>query len=139
MKTFVDTNVLVYAHDRDAGTRHEKARALVAELWDARSGSLSTQVLQEFYAVVTRKFKPPMAREQARAIVAAYAEWCDVATEPQLIVAASRLEEAHTISFWDSLIVEAAVRAGADRLVSEDLQHGRHFGTVTVENPFARR
>ncbi|HEY6496316.1 MAG TPA: PIN domain-containing protein [Trebonia sp.] len=136
MKTFVDTNVLVYAHDADAGPRHATAKALLAELWGNRNGSLSTQVLQEFYAVATRKFKPPMPRARARAIVAAYGEWCDVATEPQLIVAASRLEEDHTLSFWDSLIVQAAINAGADRLVSEDLQHGRHFGTLAVENPF---
>jgi len=137
VKTFVDTNVLVYAHDADAGTRHAAAKALLAELWDNRNGSLSTQVLQEFYAVVTRKFKPPIPRAKARAIVAAYGEWCDVATEPQLIVAASRLEEEHTLSFWDSLIVQAAIHAGADRLVSEDLQDGRRFGTLTIENPFS--
>jgi predicted nucleic acid-binding protein len=136
VKTFVDTNVLVYAHDTDAGARHATAKALLAELWDSRDGSLSTQVLQEFYAVVTRKFKPPMPRAKARAIVAAYGEWCDVATEPQLIVAASRLEEEHTLSFWDSLIVQAAIHAGAGRLVSEDLQDGRRFGALSVENPF---
>jgi predicted nucleic acid-binding protein len=138
VKTFIDTNVLVYAHDIDAGDRHTAARQLVAELWDSRRGALSTQVLQEFYAVVTRKFKPPMLLSKARAIVAAYAEWCDVATEPQPIVAASRLQEEHTLSFWDASIVEAAIRAGAERLVSEDLQHGRRFGALTIENPFVK-
>jgi predicted nucleic acid-binding protein len=98
VKTFVDTNVLVYAHDTDAGDRHAVAKAHLAQLWDSREGVLSTQVLQEFYAVVTRKFKPSMARAKARAIVAAYGEWCAVATEPQLIVSASRLEEEHTPS-----------------------------------------
>jgi predicted nucleic acid-binding protein len=138
VRTFIDTNVLVYAHDTDAGVRHATAKALLAELWDNRNGSLSTQVLQEFYAVVTRKFRPPMPRAKARAIVAAYGEWCDVVMEPQLIVAASRLEEEHTLSFWDSLIVQAAIHSGADQLVSEDLQHGRHFGTLTIENPFVK-
>jgi predicted nucleic acid-binding protein len=138
MKTFIDTNVLVYAHDTDAGNKHTTARQLVAKLWNGRTGTLSTQVLQEFYAVVTRKFKPPMPLSKARAIVAAYAEWCDVATEPQLIVAASRLQEEHTLSFWDSLIVQAAIRAGAERLVSEDLQHGRRFGLLTIDNPFVK-
>jgi predicted nucleic acid-binding protein len=137
VKTFIDTNVLVYAHDTDAGARHAAAKTLLAELWDNRNGSLSTQVLQEFYAVVTRKFKPPMPRAKARAIVAAYGEWCDVATEPQLIVAASRLEEEHRLSFWDSLIVQAAIQAGAELLVSEDMQNGRRFGALTIENPFA--
>jgi predicted nucleic acid-binding protein len=136
VKTFVDTNVLVYAHDTDAGVRHTTAKALLAEPWDSRDGTLSTQVLQEFYAVATRKFKPPVPRAQARAIVAAYGEWCDVVTEPQLIVAASRLEEEHTLSFGDSLIVQAAIHAGADRLVSDDLQDGRRFGALTIENPF---
>lgn len=136
MKTFIDTNVLVYAHDADAGDKHAMAKALLADLWDRRGGSLSTQVLQEFYAVVTRKFKPPMPLRKARAIVAAYAEWCDVATDPQLIVAASRLQEEHTVSFRDALIVQAAIRNGADRLVSEDLQDGRCFGALTIENPF---
>jgi predicted nucleic acid-binding protein len=137
VKTFIDTNVLVYAHDTDAGARHAAAKTLLAELWDNRNGSLSTQVLQEFYAVVTRKFKPPMPRAKARAIVAAYGEWCDVATEPQLIVAASRLEEEHRLSFWDSLIVQAAIQVGAELLVSEDMQNGRRFGALTIENPFA--
>jgi predicted nucleic acid-binding protein len=136
VKTFIDTNVLVYAHDKDAGVRHATATALLAELWANRDGSLSTQVLQEFYAVVTRKFKPAMPRAKARGIVAAYGEWCDVVTEPQLIVAASRLEEEHTLAFWDALIVQAAIHAGADLLVSEDLQNGRRFGTLTIENPF---
>jgi predicted nucleic acid-binding protein len=136
VKTFIDTNVLVYAHDSDAGDRHAKAKELLAELWDSRSGSLSTQVLQEFYSVVTRKFKPRMPPAKARAIVAAYGEWCDVATEPQLIVAASRLEEEHRLSFWDALIIQAAIRTGADRLVSEDLQDGRRFGALTIDNPF---
>jgi predicted nucleic acid-binding protein len=72
VKTFVDTNVLVYAHDTDAGDRHAMAKDHLARLWDSREGVLSTQVLQEFYAVVTRKFKPPMSRAKARAIVAAY-------------------------------------------------------------------
>jgi predicted nucleic acid-binding protein len=136
VKTFVDTNVLVYAHDADAAGKHATARALLAGLWDSRGGSLSTQVLLEFYAVVTRKFKPAMPRPKARAIVAAYGEWCNVTTEPQLIVAASRLEEDHTLSFGDALIVEAAIRAGAERLISEDLQDGRQFGALTIENPF---
>ncbi len=137
MKTFVDTNILVYAHDADAGDRHSMAKALVAELWDNRSGSLSTQVLQEFYVVATRKFKPAMTRAKARAVVAAYGQWCAVATEAQLIVSASRLEEEHTLSFWDALIIQAAIQVGAHRLVSEDLQNGRRFGALTIENPFA--
>ena len=136
MRTFVDTNVLVYAHDTQAGQRHLTAKSLLGDLWDGRNGCVSTQVLQEFYSVATRKLDPSMPRRQARGLVAAYGEWCDLATSPQLIVAASRLEEEHTLAFWDALIVEAALRAGAGRLVSEDLQDGRQFGSLTVVNPF---
>lgn len=137
MKTFVDTNVLVYAHDVQAASRHVTAKRILGDLWDSRDGSLSTQVLQEFYAVATLKLKPAMSRREARGLVAAYGEWCDVATEPQLIVAASRLEEEHTLAFWDALIVEAALRAGASLLISEDLRDGRQFGPLAVANPFS--
>ena len=138
MKTFVDTNVLVYAHDAQADNRHITAKRILAELWDSRDGSLSAQVLQEFYAVATRKLNPAMSRREARGLVAAYGEWCDVATEPQLIVAASRLEESRTLAFRDALVVAAALRAGAGLFLSEDLQDGRQFGPLSVANPFTR-
>jgi predicted nucleic acid-binding protein len=134
---FVDTNVLAYAHDSSDRQRQPVASALLDELWRTRSGVLSTQVLTEFYAVVTRKFDPPMARRDARLLVDAYAAWPVVQVGPPLIVAASALEERHSLSFWDALIIEAARRAGADRLVSEDLQHGRRIAGLTIENPFA--
>ena len=137
MKTFVDTNVLVYAHDADAGDRHATAKTLLAELWDGRNGSLSTQVLQEFYVVATRKFDPPMSRREAREIVTLYGDWPTVQIDVALIVAASKLEERHRLSFWDSLIIEAAIRSGAVRLLTEDLQAGRRIGGVRIENPFA--
>ena len=138
MRTFVDTNVLVYAHDAQADNRHITAKRILAELWDSRDGSLSAQVLQEFYAVATRKLNPAMSRREARGLVAAYGEWCDVATEPQLIVAASRLEESRTLAFRDALVVAAALRAGAGLFLSEDLQDGRQFGPLSVANPFTR-
>jgi predicted nucleic acid-binding protein len=134
----VDTNVLVYAHDAQADNRHITAKRILAELWDSRDGSLSAQVLQEFYAVATRKLNPAMSRREARGLVAAYGEWCDVATEPQLIVAASRLEESRTLAFRDALVVAAALRAGAGLFLSEDLQDGRQFGPLSVANPFTR-
>jgi predicted nucleic acid-binding protein len=134
---FVDTNVLAYAHDSSDQRRQPIASALLAELWQSRAGVLSTQVLTEFYAVVTRKFEPPMSRRDARALVDAYAAWPIVQVDPPLIVAASALEEQHSLSFWDALIIEAARRSGADRLVSEDLQHGRRIAGLIIENPFA--
>ena len=135
--TFVDTNVLVYAYDADAGTKHDVARTLVSRLWRERSAVLSTQVLQEFYVTVTRKVRRPLPRSKAREIVSAYRSWPVQGIEVDDIVAASELEERHRFSFWDALIVVAAGRAGAVRLVSEDLQAGRSVEGVRFENPFA--
>jgi predicted nucleic acid-binding protein len=135
--TFVDTNVLAYAHDRSEAAKQPVARALLEALWRDRAGVLSTQVLQELYVVATRKFDPPMPRAAARELVVVYASWPVVQVDVPLVLAASELEERHTLSFWDALVVEAARRAGATRLVTEDLQAGRRIGGVAVENPFA--
>jgi predicted nucleic acid-binding protein len=135
--TFVDTNVLAYAHDRSEAAKQPVARALLEALWRDRAGVLSTQVLQELFVVATRKFDPPMPRAAAREIVVVYASWPVVQVDVPLVLAASELEERHTLSFWDALVVEAARRAGATRLVTEDLQAGRRIGGVAVENPFA--
>jgi predicted nucleic acid-binding protein len=135
--TFVDTNVLVYAHDRFETRKQPIAQALLDVLWRTRSGVLSTQVLQEFYVVATRKFDPPMRRGAAREVVALYGEWPIVQVDVALILAASKLEERHAFPFWDALVVEAARRCGATRLLTEDLQAGRRIGGISIENPFA--
>lgn len=133
---FVDTDILVYAHDSGSPSRQQIAQTVLKELWDNRSGALSTQVLQEFYAVVTRRLTPPMSRADARRIVADYGVWCTVDTDPLLIVSASRLEEEHSLAFWDALIIEAALRTGAKVLLSEDLQDGRRLAELVIRNPF---
>jgi predicted nucleic acid-binding protein len=133
---FVDTNVLVYAHDRSEAQRQPVAQALLAQLWRNRAGALSTQVLQEFYVVATRRYDPPMSRREARQLVDAYSHWQLIQIDVALILAASQLEEHHTLSFWDALIVEAARRAGAKRLVTQDLQSGRRLAGVLIHNPF---
>lgn len=135
--TFVDTNVLAYAHDRTDAAKRAVAAALLESLWESRAGALSTQVLQEFYVVATRKFEPPLPRSQARELVATYGQWHLVRIDMPLIVAASELEERHPLSFWDALIVIAARQAGAVRLVSEDFQTGRRFAGLKIENPFS--
>ena len=136
-RTFVDTNVLLYAHDASETEKQPIARALIEELWANGSGVLSTQVLQEFYVVATRTFRPPMGRNEAREIVALYATWPVVQVDVGLILDATALEERARLSFWDALIVEAARRAGAERLVSEDLQAGGSIAGIAIENPFA--
>ena len=134
--TFVDTNVLVYAHDRSETRKQPLAQALLEGLWASRTGTVSTQILQEFYVVATRKLDPPMSRRAAREIVALYAAWPLVQVDLALILVASELEERHKLSFRDALVVEAARRADATRIVTEDLQAGRHIGGVRIENPF---
>lgn len=134
---FVDTNVLAYAHDSSDPRRHAIASSILEELSRTRTGVLSTQVLAELYVVVRQKFDPPTAQREARALVDAYAAWPLVQVDPLPIVVAPALEERHSPSFWDALIIEAARRAGADRLLSEDLQHGRRIAALTIENPFA--
>ena len=135
-RTFVDTNVLLYAHDASDTLKQPIARALLEELWSDRSGVLSTQVLQEFYVVATRKFDPPMHRTEARELVGLYATWSVVQVDVEMILDAAALEESAQLSFWDALIVEAARRAGAMRLVSEDLQTGRQIAGIAIVNPF---
>ncbi len=98
---------------------------------------MSPQVLQEFYVNVTRKIAKPLAKDAARQVVDAYAIWCvDVTAED--IVSAFRIEDEAKIGFWDALIVASAANAGADRLLSEDLNSGQTIAGVLIENPFAR-
>lgn len=135
--TFVDTNILLYAHDRSAGIKHDIARGLLADLWGTRSGALSTQVLQEFYVNATRKLPKPMTAAKARLIVERYGNWMVASVEPADIVAASHLEKRHRQSFWDALIITSASRLGAKTLLTEDLQHGRRIAGLTIVDPFA--
>jgi predicted nucleic acid-binding protein len=133
---FVDTNVLVYALDEEQGERHETARALIEDLWETEGGVLSTQVLQDLYVTLTRKLRKSMTRPRARAIVERYAAWPTHQITPDDIVAASELEQRHTLAVWDALIIVAAQRLGAERILTEDMQPGRSFGNVRIENPF---
>jgi predicted nucleic acid-binding protein len=135
-RAFVDTNVLVYAHDRGAGTRHDGSRALVAELWRERAGAISTQVVQELYVNLRRKAEnPPPAAEVTR-LVEDYLSWRVVVNDGASILGAIALEKRYRISFWDALIVRAAIDSGAGVLYSEDLAHGQRYESVEVVNPF---
>jgi predicted nucleic acid-binding protein len=135
-RAFVDTNVLVYAHDVDAGERHLVAARLVAELWETRRGVISTQVLQEFYVNATRKIPSPLPRAIARQVVKTYAVWQTEILAPPDIHLASELEEQHQLSFWDALILVAAVKGGASTILTEDMSPGRSLSGVRIENPF---
>lgn len=133
---FVDSNILIYAHNADAGVKHRTAAAVLRELWESRNGCLSTQVLQEFYVNVTRKIRQPLSRASAREIVRNYALWVREPITADTVLRAAELEEAVRLSFWDSLIVASAEAQRAKELISEDLQHGQLIGAVRVRNPF---
>jgi len=136
-KTFVDSNVLIYAHDVDAKTKYETAKAALQELWDLRTGVLSVQVLQEFYVNVTRKIPTPLSKDAARLVVHTYTVWCTEIT-PAEIGHAFRIEDESGIKFWDALIVASAAKSGATRLLSEDLNDQQVIAGVRVENPFRK-
>ncbi|MBV8728746.1 MAG: PIN domain-containing protein [Acidobacteriia bacterium] len=137
VKAFVDTNVLIYGHDVTAGRKHEIAKSILQDLWNDDTGALSTQVLQEFYVNVTRKIASPLPKKSARAVVNTYVIWC-VDTTSEEISTAFRIEDESRIGFWDALIIAAAVKAGADRILSEDLNPGQRISGVRIENPFGR-
>jgi predicted nucleic acid-binding protein len=136
--SFIDTNILVYAHDVDAGEKHATAREMVSELWNTRTGALSTQVLQEFYVTVTRKLPKPLDRTTARQLVREYSRWRMQPIRVSHIISASEIEERYQLSFWDALIVAAAQHLGAARILSEDLQAGSTVAGIKIENPLAR-
>lgn len=133
---FVDTNILAYAHDASEKEKQPIAKELIDELWESERGALSTQVLQDFYVVATRKFEPPLSRKEARELVNSYGEWKLVRTDTVMIINASELEEKHQLTFWDALIIEAARRTGATRLITEDIPSSLTIEGIAIENPF---
>lgn len=136
-RSFIDTNVLIYAYDADAGPKHGIAKDVLRGLWEEQTGTLSVQVLQEFYVNVTRKIASPLSKELARQVVSNYSLWC-TETTPAEIAAAFRIEDQARIGFWDALIISSAAKAGAARILSEDLAGGQRIAGILIENPFAR-
>lgn len=138
-KYFVDTNILMYAHDTSAGEKHQRAKALVEELWRDRSGAVSTQVLQELAVNLRKKVRRPLDAKATRDIVADYLTWQVIVNGGESILEAFELEVRYQISFWDALIVQAAQASGAEILYSEDLSDGQAYGSVRVVNPLPKR
>jgi len=134
-KYFVDTNILMYAHDAAAGAEHTRARTLIEELWRNRSGVISTQILQELVVNLRRKTAQPLSVKATRDIVADYLSWHVVVNSGESILEALELEDRYQISFWDALVIQAARASGAAVLYSEDLSDGQMYGSVRVVNP----
>jgi predicted nucleic acid-binding protein len=132
---FVDTNILMYAHDKAAGAKHERAKALVEELWRNRTGVVSTQVLQELSVNLRKKAGRPLDARATREIITDYLTWHVVVNGGESILEALDLEARFQICFWDALVVQAAHTSGAEVLYSEDLSDGQTYGAVRVINP----
>jgi predicted nucleic acid-binding protein len=136
---FVDTNILMYAHDRSTGLKHDRAKALIDELWLHRNGALSTQVLQELAVNLRRKAGRPLDARATREVVADYLTWQVIVNTGDSVLGALELEERYHLSFWDALVIHAAQVSGAEILYSEDLADGQDYGGVTVVNPLVDR
>jgi predicted nucleic acid-binding protein len=129
----------MYAHDATAGSKHERAKALVEQLWRDRTGVVSTQVLQELAVNLRRTSGQPLDGKVTREIVADYLTWQVVVNSGDAILEALDLETRFQISFWDALVVQAAQASGAEILYSEDLSDGQAYGAVRVVNPLRAR
>lgn len=134
---FVDTNVLIYAHDRDAGVKHDKAKRILTDLWNQENGCLSVQVLQEFFVNVTKKIPKPLPTAVAREVMRTYLPWIKTVADGEMVIRASEIADAWQTSFWDGMIIAAAERSGASELLTEDLQSGQHIAGLILINPFA--
>ena len=133
---FFDTNVLVYLYDTDSPQKQDKARVLLEEHGGSGNAFLSTQVLQEFYVNVSRKFAARLSHEEAFEATKSLSRLPLVQVDVSLILGAVSLGKQLQVSFWDSLIIQAALRARWRRLLTEEFQHGRIIDDLRIENPF---
>ena len=134
-RVFVDTNILAYAYDVDSGSKHQRARTLVDQLFHSGLGVISTQVLQELVFFVRRKSRRPLSLPETARLVDDLLSWHLVVNDGESVLRALGLEDRYKVSFWDALILQAAERGDAGVIYSEDLSHGRRYGSVRVMNP----
>lgn len=132
---FIDTNVLVYAHDRSAGSKHIAAVQLISRLFEQGEGALSVQVLSEFYSVAVGKLG--MKSQHAEEAVADLGGWMIHRPSHEDVLRASRLFRRHKTGWWDAMLLNSAIELGCATLWSEDFQDGRRYGALTTRNPFA--
>ena len=135
-KLFIDTNIIICAYDVTAGNKHKVAGNILTDLWNSGTGVISTQVLQEFFFNVVQKIPRPIDKKLAKEIVKDFLKWNVVVNNGDSILDAIDICVKYGYSFWDSLIIEAAIKGGAAFLISEDLQDGQVISGVTIRNPF---
>jgi len=137
-REFVDANVLVYAYDASAGKKKAAAEQLLAQLWEAGTGCLSVQVLQEFFVTVTGKVAEPLSIDEAADRVREFGAWKVFVPSTQDVLGAIALQKQTKLSFWDAMIVHAAAELGCDVLWTEDMNDGQVIGGVRICDPFGR-
>lgn len=133
-RVFLDTNLLVHADDADSGEKRERAQAVLAEMIRSARAVVSTQILQEFFVVATRKLG--IAADVAKRKVELLSRLEVVVIRPDLVLGAIDLHRLHSLSFWDALVVKAAAAAGCGRVLTEDMPTGTVIDGVRIENPF---
>jgi predicted nucleic acid-binding protein len=136
VRSFIDTNVLVYTDDAADPAKQRRALDLIAELRGERTSAVSVQVLQEYFVTVTRKLgvDPGIARRKVELL----AEFHVVVPDVEDVLAAIDLHRLHGFSLWDALVIQAATQSGCSVLYSEDMQDGRQIGGLRIVNPFSQ-
>ena len=137
-KRFLDTNVLVYAYDTSEPTKQEIALTVLDQAFTEDSGTLSVQVLGEFYSVVTRKIRNPMSSDEALRAIRLFSNWEVGEIDYSLVLAAVDIQGRYPVNYWDALILAAAHRQGCPILLTEDLSQGQRYDDVEVVNPFLK-
>ena len=135
-REFIDTNILVYAYDNDAGIKNRQAKQLLKRLWLTGTGCISVQVLQEFHNVITRRISIPLSKSQSASLIRSYAAWHVHSPTVADVAKAIELQDRYQTSFWDALILHSATQMNCTTVWSEDLNNGQFYGIVQVHNPF---
>ena len=136
-KVFLDSNIIVYAYDTHEPEKLVKAQSLLKSLIIQESAVVSSQVLGEFFVVVTQRIKEPLSADEAMEIIGVLSVLPVAEIDLSLVKHAIETHKVYGISYWDSLIVAAAERTGCRKLLSEDLNNGQEYNGIVVENPFA--
>ena len=135
-RIFVDTNILIYAHDISAGFKHRIAKDLLVELWENGQGCLSIQILQEFFVTVTRKVSNPLEVPLAKKVITSLSHWTLHEPRKDDVLIAIDLHQRYLVSFWDAMVINSAQQLECNILWSEDLNPGQSYGNIRIVNPF---
>ena len=133
---FVDTNIIVYSKDLSEPEKQPIAIDWMSRLWHEKTGRISVQVLNEYYVTVTRKLDKGFTQKEAWKHIESFFAWQPLPLDDKLIRKARHIELRHQVSWWDALIVAAAMQTQCNIILTEDLQHGRKINQITIQDPF---